>query len=78
MSLPIPALAEVHEFLSHAKVHPSGPPLVRYLVMDYNIGSVEVDIGLPVPVADLLDRRSVRPGTLPTGTREQPVYIAYG
>jgi effector-binding domain-containing protein len=62
------ALAEVRELLSHAKVQPSGPPLIRYLVVDYNMGGVEVDIGLPVPSMDRLDPRSVRLGTLPAGT----------
>jgi effector-binding domain-containing protein len=62
------ALAEVRELLAAANVQPSGPPLIRYLVVDYNTGSVEVDIGLPVATPDLLDRFHVRPGMLRAGT----------
>lgn len=61
-------LAEVRELLAAAKVQPSGPPLIRYLIVDYNMGSVQVDIGLPVATADLPDGLHVRPGTLPAGT----------
>jgi effector-binding domain-containing protein len=61
-------LTDIRELLSTAKVQPSGPPLIRYLVVDYNTGSIEVDIGLPIPSADLPEHRSVLPGTLPAGT----------
>ncbi|MES1240964.1 MAG: GyrI-like domain-containing protein [Acidobacteriota bacterium] len=62
------ALAELREALSAAEIEPSGPPLVRYWVVDYNMSNVEVDIGLPIVPANLPDHGAARPGTLPAGT----------
>jgi effector-binding domain-containing protein len=62
------ALAEVAEFLSGHSISPEGPPLVRYLIVDYNVDEVEVDIGLPVSVPSLPEHARILRRTLPAGT----------
>jgi len=49
-------------------VTPSGPPLIRYFVVDYNTGDVDVHIGFPVETTRLpASPEKVRPGDLPAG-----------
>ena len=62
------ALAEVSEFLSGHSIPTEGPPLVRYLIVDYNVDEVEVDIGFPVGVSALPEHTRIRRQTLPAGT----------
>lgn len=62
------ALAEASEFLSVHSISTEGPPLVRYLIVDYNVDEVEVDIGLPVGVPSLPEHARIRRQTLPAGT----------
>ena len=45
----------------------AGPPLIRYLVVDYNTGEVEVDIGVPVASATP-NHPHIRRGEIPGGT----------
>lgn len=41
-------LSEVYEWLATNGIAAAGPPLIRYLIVDYNSGEVEVDVGAPV------------------------------
>lgn len=62
------ALAEVSAALQQALVTPSGPPLIRYFIVDDSTGDVDVHIGLPVETAKALtslDRVFI--GDLPAG-----------
>ena len=62
------ALAEVQTSMERLNITPTGPPLVRYLVADYESGEVEVHIGFSVAIATApahLDR--LRIGELPAG-----------
>ena len=62
------ALAEVGAALQQALVTPSGPPLVRYFIVDDNTGDVDVHIGFPVETAKLpASLETMRIGDLPPG-----------
>jgi effector-binding domain-containing protein len=61
------ALTEVSEFLSDHSIPAEGPPLVRYLIVDYNVDEVEIDIGFPVGVPSLPEPARIRHQTLPAG-----------
>ena len=59
-------VAEVYEWLDAHSVTAAGPPFVRYLVVDYNDGTVEVDVGVPTTSAPT-SGGGVRAGALPAG-----------
>jgi effector-binding domain-containing protein len=60
-------LSEVCEWLATNKIAVAGPPLIRYLIVDYNSGEVEVDVG--VPVASMVPGHlRVHWGEIPGGT----------
>jgi effector-binding domain-containing protein len=60
------SIGEVAEFLQRHQIAPTGAPLVRYLVVDYNTNIVEIEVGLPVArFAPPHDR--VRLGDIPAG-----------
>jgi len=40
-------LAEVYDWLAINSIAVAGSPLIRYLIVDYNTGEVEVDVGAP-------------------------------
>ena len=61
-------LSELLSFLQKCDIPVTGPALVRYLVVDYNTGGVEVDIGAPVETTSLPASRRVRSRRLPGGT----------
>lgn len=62
------ALAEVMAFLTEHGMSPSGPPLIRYRVVDYDSGNVQVDIGMPIGQSGALPSSSrVRHGQIPGG-----------
>jgi effector-binding domain-containing protein len=66
-----PALQELNGFLQTHRLQPSGPALIRYLVVDYNMAHVEIDVGLPLDVADTASLPAdprVRLQRLPAGT----------
>lgn len=60
-------LAEVHEWLATHGIAVAGPPLIRYLIVDYNSGEVEVDVGAPVAFV-VAGQVRVHPGEIPGGT----------
>ncbi len=63
-------LQELFAFLEQHQVQATGPPLIRYLVVDYNTGEVEVDIGAPVasslPASCRVKSRQIPAGTFAT------------
>src|SRR5579864_423727 len=61
-------LADVSTAMQRLNVTPSGPPLARYLAVDYHTGEVEVHVGFTVAIATApahLDH--LRFGELPAG-----------
>ena len=63
----VPGLfSKVHEWLAQNSVVTAGPPLIRYLVIDYNSGQVEIDAGVPVASA-VPDHARIHPGKIPGG-----------
>ncbi|MBZ0111736.1 MAG: GyrI-like domain-containing protein [Thermoanaerobaculia bacterium] len=60
-------LSELLAFLEQHQVQGTGPLLIRYLMVDYNTGEVEVDIGVPV-AAGLPTSRRVEMRQIPAGT----------
>ncbi len=60
-------LGDVAAFLQQRNISPTGPPIVRYVVVDYNTGTVEIDAGFPVGVSALLPDRRVRIQQIPGG-----------
>jgi effector-binding domain-containing protein len=67
----VPAcLATVFKFLRKHRIPVSGAPLIRYLLVDYNSGGIEVDVGVPIGVAVPADPQvysaQIRSGTFAT------------
>jgi Transcriptional regulator, effector-binding domain/component len=60
-------LSEVYGWLDASQYVPDGPPLIRYLVVDYNTSDVEVDIGAPAAIDPPAGSR-IHSGVLPPGT----------
>jgi len=60
-------LVEVAAFLGLHGIAAIGAPLIRYLLVDYNTGVVEVDIGIPTAVRRLPVSTRVRHRSLPAG-----------
>jgi hypothetical protein len=54
-------------FFSASRSRPPGHPLVRYLVVDYNTNSVEMEVGCPVTGLVALQHDRVRLGGIPAG-----------
>jgi DNA gyrase inhibitor GyrI len=46
----------------------SGAPLIRYFVVDYNTGDIEVDLGVPVGATTLPADALVHSAEIPAGT----------
>ena len=61
-------LSELFAFLQRHRVSIIGAPLIRYLVVDYSTGEVEVDIGAPIEATTLPADRRVHPAEIPAGT----------
>jgi len=61
-------LSALRAFLQKRQVHITGAPLIRYLVVDYNTGEVEIDVGIPVGAAILPADDRVRAAEIPAGT----------
>lgn len=60
-------LATAFEVLQKHRVQVMGAPLIRYFVVDYNTGGVEIDVGVPVGVTLPADPR-VYSAQIPAGT----------
>jgi effector-binding domain-containing protein len=61
-------LSELLAFLEKHRIHVSGAPLIRYFVVDYNTGEVEIDVGAPVGVTSLPPDDRVQSAQIPAGT----------
>jgi len=61
-------LSELFAFLQRHRVSIIGAPLIRYLVVDYNTGEVEVDVGVPIEAPTLPADDRVYPAQIPAGT----------
>ncbi|HWB75590.1 MAG TPA: GyrI-like domain-containing protein, partial [Nannocystaceae bacterium] len=61
------ALARVSTFLDSHHIAAQGPALIRYLVVDYADGDVEVDIGYPIGTHAIPADEQVRLAMLPAG-----------
>ena len=60
-------LGELSDVLRRQHIAPAGPPLVRYLMVDYNTSDVEIEVGFPVTVSVLPPDGRVQLGTIPAG-----------
>ena len=69
-------LATVFEFLQKHQVQVIGASLIRYFVVDYNTGGIEIDVGVPVGVTLPADPRvhsaQIPPGTFATVIHQGP------
>jgi effector-binding domain-containing protein len=64
----VPAtLSALFTFLQMHHIRPTGAPLIRYLVVDYNTGAVEVDVGAPVDGTALPADKRVHAAEIPAG-----------
>lgn len=61
-------LSELLAFLQKHQIHVTGAPLIRYLVVDYNTGEVEVDVGTPFGATALPPDDRVHSARIPSGT----------
>ena len=61
-------LSELVAFLQRHRVSIIGAPLIRYLVVDYNTGEVEVDVGVPIGSTTLPADDRVHAAQIPAGT----------
>src|SRR5688572_3939034 len=72
-----PLWPEVVKWLSAKGMKPSGPPLLRYLVVDMEKG-LQIEVGFPVAKAVQGDKRVIA-GTLPAGRYVEVVHTGdYG
>jgi effector-binding domain-containing protein len=62
------SLSTVFAFLQKHRVHVTGAPLIRYLVIDYNTGEIEIDVGVPVGGTTLPADARVESVKIPSGT----------
>jgi effector-binding domain-containing protein len=61
-------LSELVAFLRRHRVSIIGAPLIRYLVVDYNTGEVEVDVGVPIESTTLPADDRGHAAQIPAGT----------
>jgi len=61
-------LPKIFEFLQKHRVKVTGAPLIRYFVVDYHSGEIEIDIGVPVGTTTLPADAQVHFGEIPSGT----------
>ena len=59
-------LATIFGFLHKHRICVTGAPLIRYFLVDYNTGGIEVDVGVPVGVTLPADPR-VHSAHIPSG-----------
>jgi effector-binding domain-containing protein len=62
------SLSTVFTFLQKHRVQVTGAPLIRYFVVDYNTGEIEVDVGIPVGATTLPADARVHSAQIPSGT----------
>lgn len=62
------AISRLSAYFAQHGLAASGPALVRYFVVDYNNGEVEVDVGFPVELLSIPADERIHYGQLPAGT----------
>jgi effector-binding domain-containing protein len=62
------AISKLGSYFDRHNLLPSGPALVRYLVVDYNSDDVEVDVGFPHQLPAIPADEKIHYGQLPQGT----------
>jgi effector-binding domain-containing protein len=65
-------LGEVFAWLGKKGVSPSGPPFMRFNVIDMD-ASLDIELGVPVPTA-LAGNRRIHAGTIPAGRYAMLIY----
>lgn len=55
-------------FLQKHQLHATGAPLIRYWVVDYNTGEIEIEVGVPVAATTLPADAVVHSAQIPAGT----------
>ncbi len=70
-----PTLSALQAFLQKHRNSAAGPPLIRYLVVDYDTDRVEIDVGIPIEEATLPADERVRAGAIPAGTFATVVHL---
>jgi effector-binding domain-containing protein len=60
-------LPGLFQFLQQHQIPPVGAPLIRYVVVDYNTGNLEIDIGVPVKAGTLPASDHIRAAEIPDG-----------
>jgi effector-binding domain-containing protein len=68
-------LSALIAFLQKHQVDITGAPLIRYFVVDYDTGEVEVDVGVPVNAKNLPADDRVHPARIPAGTFATVIHL---
>jgi len=61
-------LSTAFGFLQKHRLHATGAPLIRYWVVDYNTGEIEIEVGVPVAATNLPADAVVHSAQIPAGT----------
>ncbi len=62
------SLTTLFAFLQKHRIHMTGAPLIRYWVVDYSTGEIDIDVGVPVAATTLPADAVVRTAQIPAGT----------
>lgn len=62
------SLSTAFGFLQKHQIHVTGVPLIRYFVVDYNTGKIDIDVGVPVAATTLPADAVVHYAQIPSGT----------
>lgn len=74
-----PLLKEVYAWLAAHSIAPVGPPLARYLVVNYNDRMLDIEVGVPVGTGTVPGDTRIRPGLLRGGTFARAIHCGrYG
>jgi effector-binding domain-containing protein len=61
-------LSSLYAFLQKHRIHVTGAPLIRYVVVNYNTGEIEIDVGVPIGATTLPANARVHCAQIPSGT----------
>jgi DNA gyrase inhibitor GyrI len=62
-----PLLFELHNWLFQQEIEISGSPLLRYWVVDYETGQMDIHVGIPIAHAQLPDHPRIKLHEIPAG-----------
>lgn len=60
-------MAEMLGWFERHRIVPGDPQLVRYRVVDYNTGNVEIEVGIPAEIDQSLKDLRIRRAEIPAG-----------